>query len=545
MPATVTKGDAHGQDTHLKRKTEGEQPSMPESVPEPGGLRQLVRNTGRLPQNVWNSVVRHGKPESSRARSQTVFANFFLHIHSVRTHRWSLKKSFTLGLGVASAALFIILTVTGVVLMVYYKPTTAEAYSSMKDIHYVVPGGRLLRNAHRWAANLMIISVLLHMARVFFTASYRHPREFNWLLGIGLLVLTFALSFTGYCLPWDQLAYWAIVIGTNIAGSPSELTDALNITQFFDIGRMQRRILLGSDLIGDDALLRFYWLHCIAIPLVMAPLMGLHFWRIRKDGGMSRPSEFDEEELRGIPEDEVADNAFTAQDKTYTLMCLIPEKTPQVDKSLKDTVQSWPHLFRAEMAVFAIVLATILFLGIFFDAPLKEHANPTVPENPAKAPWYFLGLQEIVSYSAFTGGVAIPIGAVLVLALFPFLDREKRISGRWPGRRETWWALVSCVLAFVSILLVLGFRVSAGWLRDWYPAINQIWIILINPGTVLLGAYFLYSLFVVKRTGSTRIGAVALFCCLLVFYIVFTYFGTVHRGPNWEFYWWPSQWPTH
>lgn len=509
------------------------------------GFAKLLRNFVDLPENLRQAVVRHGKPDSSRASSQVVFSNLFLHVHSVRTHRWTLKKSFTLGLGVASATLFAILLVTGVMLMLYYKPTTAEAYNSIKDIHFVVPGGRLLRNVHRWATNLMIITVLLHMARVFFTASYRRPREFNWLIGVALLAATFALSFTGYCLPWDQLAYWALVIGTNIAASPAELTDALNITDYFDVGAWQRRILLGSDTIGDAALLRFYWLHCIALPMAMVVLIAVHFWRIRKDGGMSRPSNILAHELEGMPQDVVADQAFTDPGKTYTLMMSVPGKTPHVDKELRDTVQSWPHAFRAEMVVVAIVLATVLMLGILFDAPLKEIADPTIPENPAKAPWYFLGLQEIVSYSAFTGGVGIPVLILLALAAIPFLEREEGESGRWPGRKEVMWGVGSSIFAFFYIVAVLAFSVSFGWLRDWYPEINQLWIALVNPGTFLLATFAVYSLFVLKWTGSTRIAAVAGFCCVMLFYIVLTYFGTVHRGPNWDFYWWPSQWPGH
>lgn len=510
-----------------------------------GGLQMLLRNLQDLPHNVKKAVIRHGKPDSSRTRSQTVFSNLFLHIHAVRTHRWSLRKSFTLGLGVATTSLFLILTVTGIMLMVYYKPTAAEAYDSIKDIHYVVPGGRLLRNVHRWAANLMVVSVILHMARVFFTHSYQKPREFNWLVGIVLLVLTLALSFTGYCLPWDQLAYWAVVIGSNIAGSPTELTDALGITHLLDIGDIQRQVLLGSRIVGGEAILRFYWLHCIALPFLMTGLIGMHFWRIRKDGGLSRPKDIRPEELAGTPRDDVAESSFLEAGKTYTLMCAVPGDAPHVSVEQKESVQSWPHAFRAELAVLLIVLASVLILGIVLDAPLKIAADPTVPENPAKAPWYFLGLQEIVSYSAFAGGIAVPGVLLFLLAGIPFLDREEREAGRWPRGPELRIAWASSLLALVSILGVLAFRVKFGWLRDKWPEINQLWIILINPGTLLMAADAAFILWVIKRTGSTRLGIIALFCTTLVFYIVFTYFGTFHRGPNWDFYWWPSQWANH
>ncbi len=133
---------------------------------------------------------------------------------------------------------------TGVLLMVYYKPSVASAYDSIKDIHFVVPTGRVMRNAHRWAAHGMVVTVILHMARVFYTAAYKRPREFNWVLGMLLFALTLALSFTGYLLPWDQLAFWAVTIGSGIAASPSELTDVLGITQHFDPGGFARELLL-------------------------------------------------------------------------------------------------------------------------------------------------------------------------------------------------------------------------------------------------------------------------------------------------------------
>ena len=211
----------------------------------------------------------------------------------MRTHRWSLRWSTTWGLGLAATAAFLIALVSGVLLMFYYKPYPEAAYDSIKDIHFVVPTGRFIRNIHRWSANVMVVAVLLHMARAFYTAAYRKPREFNWLIGMGLLVVTLGLSFTGYLLPWDQLAYWAITIGANIAQSPREVTDAVGITETFDPGGLQRELLLGSDIVGEEALIRFYVLHVMLLPLALVSLLAVHFWRIRKDGGMTRPSDAD------------------------------------------------------------------------------------------------------------------------------------------------------------------------------------------------------------------------------------------------------------
>lgn len=517
----------------------------PEGPATQDGLGALFSNVRSLPINFWRSIIRHGAPTSNRTRSQSITNSLFLHIHSARTHRWTLRKSFTLGLGVATGVLFLILLGTGVMLMLFYKPTTAEAYNSIKDIHYVVPGGRLLRNVHRSATNLMIFTVILHMARVFYTAAYKSPREFNWLIGVGLLVLTLALGFTGYCLPWDQLAYWAVVIGTNIAGSTSEVTEALHLDGLQRLAMVPRRILLGSDYIGDAGLLRFYWLHCVALPILMILFIAIHLWRIRKDGGISRPTDIRPEELTGTPEDELPHEGFSDPNKRYTLSAVVPGTSPNVGVDVENTVLSWPHALKYEMVVTSCILALVLLLAFFFDAPLKEPANPNVPENPAKAPWYFLGLQEVVSYSAFAGGMAIPALSVIGLALIPYLDRSTRQPGRWSDAKERNRIYLSAVFTLALCIATIGVQVRFGWLRDWFPDINQIWIVLINPGTIVMYAVIAMSVFETFRARSTRLGAIVFFTGLLVFYGLFTYFGTVHRGPNWDFYWWPSQWPEH
>lgn len=186
------------------------------------GLLEMWDNLRAVPRRIVDSAFRSGKPNTDRTRSTFIFGNLFLHLHSVRVHRWSLRWTTTFGLGIVCGAAFLITLVTGILLMFYYKPYPDVAYESIKDIHFIVPTGRFIRNIHRWAANIMVVAVILHMARTFYTAAYRKPREFNWLIGMGLLVITLALSFTGYLLPWDQLAYWAITIGANIAQSPGK-----------------------------------------------------------------------------------------------------------------------------------------------------------------------------------------------------------------------------------------------------------------------------------------------------------------------------------
>lgn len=513
----------------------------PREMGDPGALREFAGNIKTSWRAFRGSVVRHGEPSSDRARSQTVFSSFFLHVLPVRTHLHSIKATTTLGLGVMTFVLFGILCLTGVLLMVYYKPSVDDAYASMLDISNVVPTGRLIRNVHRWSAHAMVACVILHMARAFYTAAYKGPRQFNWVVGMVLFVLTIGLSFTGYLLPWDQLAYWAVTIGANIAQSPRELTDALGITEYFDLGGMQKELLLGAHHVGQEALTRFYVLHVIVLPVLSIVFIGIHFWRIRKDGGLTRPSHADRTtSAASIP--------APAPLKTYGLMGLMKGRTPQVNLELRNTITTWPNVLYVMGAVTMITVLMMLALGALFDAPLKEMANPEVPENPAKAPWYLLGLQELVSYSAFMGGVGIPAIVVLGIALVPYLDREKEDAGLWfsgsGGRRVALWSAAFGTVVVLAMLLV---TVRFGWLRNWEATakVPQIVITFLNPGTVYVALFALWSLVVVKRTNSTRMGAIALFTCFLVGFAILTYFATVHRGPNWAFYWSTSSWPSH
>jgi len=513
----------------------------------PDGRSALARfgeNLRRAPRELRDSMFRSGSPATDRSRSAFVFSSLFLHVHSVRVHRWSLRWSTTMGLGIAAAAAFLVTLITGVLLMFYYKPYPDVAYLSMKDIHFVVPTGRFIRNIHRWAGNVMVVLVLLHMARVFYTAAYRRPREFNWVIGMLLLVVTLGLSFTGYLLPWDQLAYWAITIGANIAQSPRELTDALGITHLFDLGGIQKLLLLGSDQVGEESLIRFYLLHVMILPLALVVLLSVHMWRVRKDGGLTRPADAD---LRLPPITPATYPVFTeAPQRTYHLAAVVKGRTPAVGNGPENCVPAMPHLFYAEAAVFMMTVLACLALALLRDAPLKELANPAVPENPAKAPWYFLGLQELVSYSAFMGGMGIPLVVILGLLLIPYLDREIAGTGEWfggPGGRRV--VARSAFFGLGSVILLEAFAIRFGWIRQWWPESPQLLITLINPGTVLTLLYAIFSLWAIRRFDSVRAGAMALFTCFLAGFVVLTVIGVHFRGPNWDFFWSPSDWPGH
>lgn len=196
--------------------------------------------------------------------------------------------TYTFCLGGLSVFFFALLTCTGAFLMLYYEPDVNKAYSNMEDLRYVVPFGVLIRNMHRWTAHLMVLFVALHMLRVFLTAAYKPPRELNWIVGVFLLVLTLLASFTGYLLPWDQLAYWGVTIGASM-GENTPILGAKGPFAILPPGGDMNSVLLGGASVGQPTLLRFYLLHAMALPLGIGGLMSFHFWRIRRAGGVSGP----------------------------------------------------------------------------------------------------------------------------------------------------------------------------------------------------------------------------------------------------------------
>ncbi len=223
----------------------------------------------------WRSLVRHGLLATNRNRVLVVMDNVFLHLHSAKVRRRNLEFSSTFFLGGIALVNFAVLVVTGLLLMLYYHPSVPQAYYDMKELQFVVSNGLFLRNLHRWAAHAMVIVVFLHLLRVFFHRAFRPPREFNWVVGVVLFLFTLLLSYTGYLLPWDQLAFWGVSVGTNMA-------KAMPLA-----GNEVRFLLLGGSIVGPNALLRFYVLHCALLPLALTAGLAVHLWRVRKDGGVA------------------------------------------------------------------------------------------------------------------------------------------------------------------------------------------------------------------------------------------------------------------
>jgi quinol-cytochrome oxidoreductase complex cytochrome b subunit len=249
------------------------------------GIRDRIKEVN---DKVWGSpfaesILRPGSPfkkgysDSPRNRSYVVMNNVLYHLHPVKVKRHGVKLSYTLCLGGLSFFLFILLTITGIFLMFYYTPSAETAYADIEALSTNVAFGSLVRNMHRWGAHLMVLSVFLHMSRVFYHGAYKPPREFNWVVGVILLFLTLLLSFSGYLLPWDQLALWAVTVGTNMAGFVPV------------VGNQVKFALLAGVEVSASTLLRFYVLHVLALPFILVIFLAVHFWRVRKDGGISGP----------------------------------------------------------------------------------------------------------------------------------------------------------------------------------------------------------------------------------------------------------------
>lgn len=411
-------------------------------------------------------------PKSPREASDSVVRNFLLHVFPAYVTEKSLSLSTTFWLGTITWVLFVILTVTGVILMFLYVPSVERAYQSMKDIEFVVSYGSVIRSMHRMAAHGMVALAFLHLMRVWYTKGYRSARklggrrEVNWLIGLVLFVLTLALSYTGYLLPWDQLAYWALVIGANVAKSTPLVGDQV------------RELLIGGTEISQNTLIRFYILHCVALPVLLVVVGAYHMWRIRRDGGLAVT-----DRLTLVQETEQLE-VQPSPTKTYTLLGIKEGTTLSVKSSaLPESVLARSNPELTTRLLIAILLTHVVILGVslLVTAPLEAPANPLSPPNPAKAPWYFLWLQELIADTTvkvgsfvinggFLGGILIPTLALAFLAVWPFVDRSPdEAIGVW-FHRSRW---PQNVMFTVGVLLVIILIIVAAYLRG--PFWNLYW----------------------------------------------------------------------
>ncbi len=411
------------------------------------------------------------RPQSDRQSGDAVVSNFMLHWFPAKICKASLDWNYSFWLGTISAALFLLLTLSGGPLLFLYVPSVERAYGSIKDIEFAITFGSWIRSVHRVSAHLMVAAVFLHMVRVFLTGAYKNgvgqgqQREWNWVLGVVMLLLTLFLSFTGYLLPWDQLAYWAVTVGTNIASSIPV------------VGPKVRELLLGGRAIDQPTLIRFYVMHIIVLPGALGVLFAYHMWRVRKDGGLARA---DRAARLAAP---VA--AAPVRSKTYTLLGVARGTAPTVTtRVLADedaTVNSVPDLTRRAAIVVLGTIAALSIMAVMMRSPLEAAANPLVTPNPAKAPWYFLWLQEIVTDTtihmgsftlngAFVGGVILPGILITLLTVWPWLDRSPgTAAGGWfpQSRRAQNWTFLAVCLVIIVLTLIGTFLRGPYWHFYW------------------------------------------------------------------------------
>jgi quinol-cytochrome oxidoreductase complex cytochrome b subunit len=458
---------------------------------ESGSAVDATRDQGGLPRRIWRSIFpRPIVPRTERERRKTILEFFVLHMRPVRVRRTTLPYTHTFGLGGSSLTLIGLMVFTGVLLMLAYEPSPERAYDSIVSLQEGTLFGGLVRNIHHWSANILVAVVLLHMLRVLFTGGFHGPRRFNWVLGLFLLAGVLAANFTGYLLPWDQLAYWAVTICTGMFGYVPW------------VGGWLQSVARGGAEVGSATLVLFYTFHTTLVPVALVVLMGFHFWRVRKAGGVVDPR----------PPEEVSDEK--------------PEY-----------VSTLPHLLMRELAAALVLIACVMVLAVFVDAPLGAPANPGMSTNPAKAPWYFMGFQELqLHFHPLIAVVAVPGLVALALLVIPYLRFEEELSGPWfltpVGRRTAVLAAVVGLTVTPALVVLdeLVLQPGAG-----LPSLVGRGLV---PLFLLVAAVWGFWLLLVKRYRAGRAEIVqAVFILVLGALVALTVVGVWFRGPGMALVW--------
>ncbi len=418
------------------------------------------------------------------SRMRSVVNNAVLHLHPVSVPAPALRFTYTWGLGGISVFLGLLLGLTGVLLMFRYDASIERAYVSIQELEATVIFGSLIRSVHHWSANLLVVTTFLHLLRVFYTGGYKKGRAMNWFVGIALLLIVLAFNFTGYLLPWDQLAYWASTVSTSLLGYIPL------------IGRELSKFIMGGNIVGQGTIRNFYAIHVAALPILMAATLAYHFWKIRKNGGISQPV--------------------------------------QAERKDSEKLTTIPHLVQRELAAAAVILTIILIWAMFTPAPLQSLANPSVSPNPAKAAWYFLGLQELLLHMHPSAAIGL-VGIILAfIFLIPILDRSGEDIGIYFRSKKGKW--ITLMSAFISIDLVILLVIADEYWLDlpsMFPTLSKTvsfgWI----PMAIILAAIalmYILNRVIFKATHSEALVGGVTF--IIFGLIALTVIGIFFRGPN-------------
>ena len=404
-----------------------------------------------LRNRLLRSIGRPNDPENVTGQARAAVGNFFLQIHSVKVNRNSLTWKSPYGLGLIALYLFVIHFVSGLALMFYYVPSVERAYLSMIDLQSEVTFGAFITNLHRWSMHGMIIFLVLHMLRVFYTGGYKPPRQLSWIIGVLLLIVTGLMAFTGYLLPWDQQALWSVQVSSEVIRSGPIF------------GEHVQRILFGGPDIGQATLTRFYALHMTLLPLLTLLLTGAYLWSVRQHGGLAASANAKlngEQTAAGIAQGRQGlprQDAFPRNgDKTYALMGLVRGSSAAAGSGPRGTVMAWPTVFLLELAVFAGVVLVMAAISAFVHTSLGPQADPAIPRNPALMPWFLASIQELTLHMhPVFGGITIPTLFVTGLLAIPFIDWNRAGAGQWFGGRKGAKAAFGSAIAAGVIWIVL------------------------------------------------------------------------------------------
>ena len=409
-----------------------------------------------------------------------ILKTFLFHLRPKTVRASTLRFTFTFGLGGSSAVLVFFLLASGVMLKFIYSPVPDRAYDSIVELQTSILFGQFVRNIHHWSAHLLVIAISAHLLRVFFTGAYKMQRKVNWLVGLTIFAVVLLSNFTGYLLPWDQLAYWAVTICASM------------LTYFPGIGGWLHHMIIGGKELGPQTLSNFFAFHTALFPALLVMLLPFHFWRIRKAGG-----------LAAAPEEKA---------------------NPAVKE---DRIEVIPHLLVREMAVAMVVLAVVMSMAALWDAPLEAKANPGLSPNPTKAPWYFAGLQELLLHLPPRLAVTmIPLMAV-ILALLPFLPDRINAPGSWFGsaRARHLTALAASVAIILTPLWIIG---HANGLRF------STWLVPLLGLALITGIYW----FSRRTYGTTpHDGVQAAFAFIATAFFLLTITGIWFRGRSMALTW--------
>ena len=428
-----------------------------------------------------------------RERYRNFFNSLVLHFRPRSVHERTLRFTLTLGLGGMAVVLVCMLFATGLMLKFVYQSIPDRAYESIIHLQNDVLFGQLIRNIHHWSGNILLVIVFLHLLRVFFTGAFHPPRQFNWIIGMAMFLAVLTSNITGYLLPWDQLAYWAITICTGM------------LEYVPGIGDWLQGLIRGGSDIGPATLSIFFAFHTAIIPACMLILMPFHFWRVRKVGGL-----------------------------------VIPHRPDEGEESEDKKVPSIPNLILREIVVALVLIAGIMLISLFFNAPLGAKANPGLSPNPTKAPWYFAGIQELlVHFHPLFALFIIPAFILIAMVSIPYLNYQTNTAGVWfasiKGRR-----LAVAAALFAVILAPIGIAADefiidfAAWMPGLSPVVSNG---IFPAALVLAGIILLYWLVKKKYAASNNESIQAVFVLLTVAFIILTITGIWFRGKGMALMW--------